>query len=120
MLTGAATVFTVANLAASLAHYRDALGFDVTFQWGEPAFYACLCRDDVQLHLIAATATEQLPGHGNLCIFVQDVDAIHAELAASGANVMKPPQTYDYGMRDFDIRDPDGNRLTFGMAAPPA
>ncbi len=105
---------------SSLAHYRDALGFAITFQWGEPAFYACLCRDDVQLHLIADTATEQLPGHGNVCIFVRDVDAIHAELLARGAGVVKPPQTYDYGMRDSDIRDPDGNRITFGMAAPPA
>ncbi len=22
---------------------------------------------------------------------------------------------YDYGMRDFDVVDPDGNQLTFGM-----
>ena len=67
--------------------------------------------------LIAASATPQLPGHGNLCIFVQDVDATHAELATTGANIAKPPQTYDYGMRDFDIHDPDGNRITFGMEA---
>ena len=35
--------------------------------------------------------------------------------AISGAKVLKPPQNYDYGMRDFDVIDLDGNHLTFGM-----
>lgn len=112
MLTGAAPVFTVANLAASLAYYQDALGFDVTFQWGTPTSYACLCRDEVQLHLAAATVSP-----GKLCIFVRDVDAIHAELTTSGATILTPPQTQAYGMRDFNVADPDGNILIFGMAA---
>jgi uncharacterized glyoxalase superfamily protein PhnB len=43
------------------------------------------------------------------------VDSLHAELTARGAKVVKPPQDYDYGMRDFDVLDPDGNQLTFGM-----
>jgi hypothetical protein len=45
MLVGAATVFVVSDIAKSIAYYRDSLGFDVTFQYGEPLFYACLCRD---------------------------------------------------------------------------
>jgi hypothetical protein len=43
------------------------------------------------------------------------VDSLHAELTARGAKVVKPPQDYDYGMRDFDVLDPDGNQLIFGM-----
>jgi hypothetical protein len=31
MLIGSATVFIVANILESVAHYRDALGFKVTF-----------------------------------------------------------------------------------------
>ena len=48
-------------------------------------------------------------------MFVRDVDAVYAELAARGARIAKPPQNYDYGMRDFDPIDLDGNQLTFGM-----
>jgi uncharacterized glyoxalase superfamily protein PhnB len=69
----------------------------------------------VALHLLAAHGTSRLPGNGGICVFVDDVDGIHAELAGRGANVLKPPQDYDYGMRDFDVVDPDGNQLTFGM-----
>jgi uncharacterized glyoxalase superfamily protein PhnB len=36
-------------------------------------------------------------------------------MSGRGANVLKPPQDYAYGMRDFDVADPDGNHLTFGM-----
>jgi catechol 2,3-dioxygenase-like lactoylglutathione lyase family enzyme len=117
MLVGAATVFTVRDIAASITHYRDVLGFDVTFEYGKPTFYACLCRDEVALHLIDATRTERLPGNGAICIFVTDVDQLHRDLVARKAKVVKPPETYPYGMRDFDVLDPDGNQLVFGMEA---
>jgi beta-keto acid cleavage enzyme len=29
---------------------------------------------------------------------------------------LKPPRNHAHGMRDFDVSDPDGNQLTFGMA----
>jgi uncharacterized glyoxalase superfamily protein PhnB len=119
MLVGAATVFVVSDIAKSVEHYRDALGFTVTFQYGQPIFYACLCRDEVSLHLLAAHETKRLAGNGGICVFVKDVDSVHAELVARGAKVIKPPQNYDYGMRDFDVVDLDGNHLTFGTASPP-
>ena len=115
MLTGAAAVFVVRDIAASLAWYRDALGFAVTFQYGEPCYYVCLCRDEVALHLIAASETKRPPGHSALCVFVRDVDAHHAELAGRGAKIVKPPADYAYGMRDYDVVDLDGNELVFGM-----
>ena len=117
MMVGAATVFVVADIAKSTGHYRDVLGFTVTFEYGTPTFYVCLCRDEVALHLLAASETSRLPGNGGLCVFVRDVDAVHAELAARGASILKPPQNYDYGMRDFDVVDPDGNQLTFGTGS---
>jgi catechol 2,3-dioxygenase-like lactoylglutathione lyase family enzyme len=115
MMVGAATVFVVADVAKSTEHYRDVLGFTVTFQYGTPTFFVCLCRDEVALHLLSATETNRHAGNGGICVFVRDVDAVHAELAGRGAKVVKPPEDYGYGMRDFDVLDPDGNQLTFGM-----
>jgi catechol 2,3-dioxygenase-like lactoylglutathione lyase family enzyme len=113
-MAGAATVFVVSDIARSIEHYRDAIGFTVAFEYGTPTFYAGLCRDEVELHLIAAHRTSRLAGNGGICIFVDDVDAVYAELAGRGAKVLKPPQDYAYGMRDFDTVDLDGNQLTFG------
>ncbi|UQD75103.1 VOC family protein [Bradyrhizobium japonicum] len=115
MMAGSATVFVVSDITASLAYYRDVLGFEVTFEYGRPPSYACLCRDEVGLHLLAAAATKRLPGHGGICIFVTDVDQVYAELSGRGARLLNRPEDRDYSMRDFDVVDADGNQLTFGM-----
>jgi catechol 2,3-dioxygenase-like lactoylglutathione lyase family enzyme len=87
-------VFVVSDIAKSVEHYCDRLGFTVTFQYGKPVFYACLSRDEVALHLLAAQETKRIPGNGGICVFVNDVDGVYAELAARGAKVIKPPQNY--------------------------
>ena len=120
LLAAAATVFVVSNIAESAAYYRDALGFTIEFQYGNPTSYACLCRDEVALHLLAAQNTKRLPGNGGICVFVRDVDRLHADLVARGARMINAPEDRDYGMRDFDVVDPDGNQLTFGKEAAPA
>lgn len=66
-MTAAATIFAVRDLAASVACYRDRPGFTVTFEFGDPARYACLCRDEVGLNLRAACASPTWrPGNGAL------------------------------------------------------
>ena len=113
-MVGAATVFVVSDIASSVEHYCDRLGFAVTFEYGKPVFYACLCRDEVALHLLAAQQTTRIPGNGGICVFVRDVDALHTDLVARKANLINAPEDRDYGMRDFDVVDLDGNQLTFG------
>ena len=115
MMVGSATVFVVSDIEAGLAYYRDVLGFQVTFEYGAPLSYACLCCDEVALHLLAAVATKRLPGQGALCIFVRDVDRLYTELSRRGARLINRPEDRDYGMRDFDVVDADGNQVTFGM-----
>jgi catechol 2,3-dioxygenase-like lactoylglutathione lyase family enzyme len=115
MMRGSAIVMTVTDIPASTAYYRDKLGFDVAFEYGKPTFYVCLCSGDVAVHLVAASQTKRLPGNGAVCIFVDDVDALHADLVKRGAKVLKEPKDYDYGMRDFDVADLDGNMIFFGM-----
>jgi len=115
MMVGSATVFVVSDVEAGLAYYRDVLGFQVTFEYGSPLSYACLCRDEVALHLLAASATKRLPGQGGLCVFVRDVDRLYIELSSRGARLINQPEDRDYGMRDFDAVDADGNQVTFGM-----
>jgi catechol 2,3-dioxygenase-like lactoylglutathione lyase family enzyme len=115
MMVGSAAVFVVSDITASLAYYRDVLGFEVAFEYGQPLSYACLCRDEVNLHLVASFRTRRLPGHGHICIFVRDVDRLCAELSGRGARLINQPEDRDYGMRDFDVVDADGNQLTLGM-----
>ena len=114
-LCGSATVFVVQDVFRSVEHYRDVLGFQTEFTYGEPTFYAGVDRDGVTIHLQAAGETKRLPGQGALNVFVTDVDALYAERKARGARTLGEPKDYPYGMRDFDVLDLDGNHLCFGM-----
>ena len=118
MMHNSITVFTVKDVAASAAYYRDKLGFETAFEYGKPTYYVGLCSGGVQLHLVEAAHTPRQPGQGAVSIFVDDVDGLHADLQKRGAKILKAPANYDYGLRDFDVADLDGNMLFFGMKTP--
>lgn len=111
---GLAPVFVVRDIDARVAWYCDVMGFDVAFLYGEPAFYAGVCRGDVTIHMQLARPGTRQPGQSAANIFTADVDAFYAEISARGATALSLPDDRPYGMRDFDILDPDGNSLCFG------
>jgi catechol 2,3-dioxygenase-like lactoylglutathione lyase family enzyme len=115
MMRTSITIFTVKDVMASLAYFRDKLGFDVAFEYGSPTYYVGVSSGEVTLHLVNASQTPRLSGQGAVSIFVDDVDALYAELVKRGARVLKAPKDYDYGLRDFDVADLDGNMIFFGM-----
>src|SRR3954454_12172816 len=41
-------------------------------------------------------------------LFVQDVDAVMSSAVNAGGSVVSPAQTYDYGYRQGEIKDPFG------------
>ena len=111
----AATLFVVQDVPKAVAHYRDVLGFKVGFTYGDPVFYGGVERGDVQFISRPRTRRHAKSGQGAVNVFVTEVDALHDELKSRGATIVHPPGDRPYGMRDFDIDDLDGNRLTFGM-----
>lgn len=111
-INGAAAVFPVSDLDASLRYFIGVLGFSEDFRVGQ---YAGIKRDDCCLHLSAHTNPNTgEPGTGSVYLFCDEVDGYFAEITGRGADTDGEPKDYDYGMRDFIVRDPDGNQLSFG------
>jgi uncharacterized glyoxalase superfamily protein PhnB len=54
------------------------------------------------------------PGSFGCYVVTSDPDGVHARAVAAGADVVTPPHDTDYGSRDFAVRDPEGNRWSFG------
>ncbi len=120
-LTWSTTVLCVDNVAKSLEHYRDVLGFDISWQWGDDAFegnskptFACVCRGEVSLFLC-----EQ--GQGNpgtwICMSVksrEEFDSLYDEYKSSGADIKSDPEDCPWGMREFQVCDLDGNTFRMG------
>jgi uncharacterized glyoxalase superfamily protein PhnB len=112
----ASSVFQVSNLAASIQFYTEALGFDEEFIYGEPAYYAGVKLGEVIIHLNTSTGSNDRLGKGALYIFCDEVDAFYAKLTARNVTITSALNSYPYGMRDFQIKDIDGNLLCFGCA----
>jgi uncharacterized glyoxalase superfamily protein PhnB len=54
------------------------------------------------------------PGTFGAYVVTDDPDALFARARASGADVTEGLHDTDYGSRDFALRDPEGNRWSFG------
>lgn len=109
-------VLPVDDLGAALAFYRDRLGFDDSFQWGEPPYYAIVKRGQgVSIHLSEREDMSVEIQPRVVYVFVSDVDAVYEEYHARGLEMFSPPTNQDYGMREFEVRDNSGHFLIFGQ-----
>ncbi len=54
------------------------------------------------------------PGGFGAYVVTDEPDALFARATAAGAEVLTELHETDYGSRDFAVRDPEGNRWSFG------
>jgi len=111
----AATVFPVSDMEKSIVFYRDQLQFEVLFTWMEPIDYAVLKKDGIGIHLTLQDTRVVTSGRTALHVFVHDVDAVYANVKQHGTIIHTTIGDREYGMRDFDVKDPDGHIISFGM-----
>lgn len=108
-------VFHVSSLSKSLNFYVQTLGFALEFKFGKPASYAGLTRENVHLHISSSYPYKNNTGHGNLYIQCGDIDAFYERLDSAGVQFYSRIGDREYGMRDFAVKDPDGNQIGFGL-----
>jgi catechol 2,3-dioxygenase-like lactoylglutathione lyase family enzyme len=117
----AAPQILVRNLNDSLAFYRDRLGFEADFVYGD--FYAGVSRDGALIHLKCDAKSEAERAHRgarehlDAYLEVCGIRELHDELAGRGAPISKSLDRRPWGTIDFYVRDPDGNILCFSEVA---
>jgi catechol 2,3-dioxygenase-like lactoylglutathione lyase family enzyme len=114
-LTAFACVFTVSDVAAALTFYLEQLGFREQFRLGEPIPYAIVERGKVSIHLEGYGRDKAAVGKSHIYIFTGDVNALRDEFIGRDTTIVHDPEDFPYGMREMELRDPDGNRITFGQ-----
>ena len=107
-------ILTVNNLEQSRDFYVNVLGFNLSFEWGNPITYLGLERGNVSLHLIGKDISRQKPGTGKISIITNEVDNYYKSCKQQGAEMVVEPADQEYGLRDFGVKDPDGNIINFG------
>lgn len=116
-LVNSRCVLAVRDLTASTRFYSEVLGFTRDFGDGSDG-WSFLSRDAFRVMLgecTDATPAGELGDHSWYAyVTVDGVDGLHAEFAGRGADILSPPTTKPWGLREFSLRTPDGHRLVFG------
>ena len=107
-LEGTVPILRVADTAASVRYYVEALGF-ANADWGTGDFTA-VHRDKATLYL--RRGAQGCAGTW-VWIGVEDAAALYEEYRASGAKVRGAPRNYSWAL-EFHVEDPDGHVLRFG------
>jgi len=105
----------VRDVAAAVEFYVHRLGFAPNFTSGEPATFAGVSLDRVQVFLEQAT---DRAGTAAVFFVVSNADQLYEFHRAHEVSVEQAPADRAWGLRDYTVRDLDGNRLTFGHRLP--
>ncbi len=99
----------VADVEHAQAHYRDALGF--TIGWLAPdKGIGSASRGKAVIFFRRRKLPFEPAVHW---MYAEDIDATYQELKALGANIVDPLEKKPWGLRQFTIRDLDGNIFYF-------
>jgi catechol 2,3-dioxygenase-like lactoylglutathione lyase family enzyme len=119
-LTGISPVLLVADLDASVAYFRDRLGFDCELH-GDPPDFATVSRDGQTILLALCSEPERIVPNWKIVdkmwdayIRVDDADAMYAEVRERGAGIDYEIYDAPHGFREFGVQDPDGHDIAFG------
>ncbi|MBL8192650.1 MAG: bleomycin resistance family protein, partial [Blastocatellia bacterium] len=86
---------------------------------GEPC-WTCLKKDSIEIMFTSKNAHSKLEDTlmtGSLYLYAEAVDKFWEELKDK-VTVEYPIENFDYGMREFAIRDCNGYLLQFGQELP--
>ncbi len=114
----------VTDFDRALAFYRDTLGFDVVFTYGDPPFYGEVARDDAAFYLRQVDESPFLAGVRDdqqllsVSVLVTDAKELFVELQERGVDFQERLRSKPWGAVEFVVRDPDGNLILFGSPDP--
>lgn len=118
MLQSVSPTLQVADMRRALAYFEGRLGFQCTFKLDDAHHpeipYAIVERDQVEIHLQLNARSSG--ASGCYITVTEGIDALYGDFLKAGATVKRPIEDSNYGMRDFNIADADGNTLGFGQS----
>ena len=119
MIRQIAPLFFTTDIPATLAYYKDKLGFECLGTWQDQPVYAIMARDRQVIHFRCAEPPTANPDKYraellDAYLFVEDADALYAEYAALGVEFSRELGNMPWHSREFVVRDCDGRLLAFG------
>ena len=116
-------VLGVKDVEASVAFYRDKLGFSIGGVWGPedgPPGFAIVGLGTITIAFDRDPDAKGRDRGWIAYLYVEEVDAYHEALVAAGVEIVEGPHETFYGCREITIRDLDGHQLAFAKDLQPS
>jgi catechol 2,3-dioxygenase-like lactoylglutathione lyase family enzyme len=100
----------------AVVDYAGAVGWYERLFGAPPAFFPHDTEavwEVAEHRYVNVVQTPEHAGHARHTLFVSDLDAVVARIAAQGIEPARR-ETYDNGVRKISYRDPDGNEVAYG------
>jgi uncharacterized glyoxalase superfamily protein PhnB len=111
--------FFTMDIPATLAYYKEKLGFECLGTWQDPPVYAIVARDQHAIHFRCAEPPRANPDKYadellDAYLFVEDANTLYAEYAAKAVEFTRELGNTPWQSREFVVKDCDGRLLAFG------
>jgi catechol 2,3-dioxygenase-like lactoylglutathione lyase family enzyme len=120
MIIAVVSILPVRDLTRAIEFYEQ-LGFTAK-RYRDGDFYAFIQRDGRELHL--SKTPELVPENNFVRVYfylrARSAAALEAQCRAAGMTIVEPLAPREWKMKEYVLRDPDGNRLIFGESLPEA
>jgi uncharacterized glyoxalase superfamily protein PhnB len=125
-IVGSEPQLFVTNIERSCEFFCKTLGFSVVFSYGNPPYYAQVCRDVARLNLMcveepAIDSTlrdrEELLSASMTVATAEEIKLLFLEFQSAGAIFHQKLKRQPWGAKNFVVKDPDGNLLLFAGPA---
>ena len=115
--TSACPVLRVSDYERAKAFYIDVLGFAVVEEAGETVTgFGIFQAGAARVFLIAWNGPEAAYDNWRVYLYPENLSDMVTRITATGTAFKGPPVT-EYGMREVEVIDPDGNVLCLGEDA---
>jgi uncharacterized glyoxalase superfamily protein PhnB len=111
-------IFAASDIEATLAYYKNVLGFESSWTWGEPPTFGSASMGGVTIMFgLDPELAAKVSGHQHW-VKVDDADEFYRLHKGRGAVVVSDIENKPWGVREYVVEDLNGYHLR--VAGPPA
>jgi predicted enzyme related to lactoylglutathione lyase len=108
-------ILYVRDFAEAMSYYTEKLLFKRLWEWGTPPDFGAVGIGNFEIFF--CLKGQGCPGTW-LAIMIDNVDEYFERITKLGAEVSEPPADMPWGLREMQVRDPNGHVIRFGHGIP--
>lgn len=113
-VTHSEAILAVIDVRETIRFYRDVLGFEREWLWGDPPTFGGVRWGKANVMLCQQPElAKSVEGHQHW-FGVEDVDGLYQQHKAKGATIISGIDNKPWGAREYTVRDINGYHLRFG------